>query len=74
MVSADDPYGVIPDGMILGSDVLMLHTKACPRCSGDLALVEDVGDTYFSCVQCGYMNYQVKGGPQQLATALIPTR
>lgn len=57
----------------MGTDILMLHPKACPRCSGDLALVEDVGDTYFSCVQCGYMNYQLKGGRDQLAPALAPS-
>ena len=74
MVFADDQHEVIPNGMILGMDTPMLHTKACPRCAGDLALVEDVGDTYFSCVQCGYVNYQVRGGPQQLTPAVTPTR
>jgi len=52
----------------------MLHTKSCPRCSGDLALVQDVGDTYLSCVQCGYMNYQVKEARPQLAPALHASR
>ena len=37
----------------------MLHPKACPRCSGDLSLVQDIGDTYYSCVQCGAISYQV---------------
>ncbi len=36
----------------------MLYTKACPRCQGDITRVEDVGDTYFSCVQCGYTSYK----------------
>jgi len=36
----------------------MLYTKACPRCHGDMTRVEDVGDTYFSCVQCGHTSYQ----------------
>jgi len=52
----------------------MLHTKACPRCSGDLALVQDVGETYFSCVQCGHMSYQLKGVRDQHAPALTPAR
>lgn len=36
----------------------MLYTKACPRCQGDISRVEDVGDTYFSCVQCGHTSYK----------------
>ena len=52
----------------------MLHSKACPRCSGDLALVQDVGDTYLSCVQCGYLTYQVNTGRQQTAPALARAR
>lgn len=35
----------------------MLFTKACPRCQGDVSRVEDIGDTYFSCVQCGHTSY-----------------
>ena len=35
----------------------MLYTKACPRCQGDMSRVEDIGDTYFSCVQCGHTSY-----------------
>ena len=54
--------------------VPMLHTKSCPRCSGDLALVQDVGDAYLSCVQCGHMDYGVKTGRQQLATATASNR
>lgn len=52
----------------------MLHSKACPRCSGDLALVQDVGDTYLSCVQCGYLTYQVNSGRQQTAAAVARSR
>lgn len=37
----------------------MLHPKACPRCSGDLSLVEDIGDSYLSCLQCGFVSYQL---------------
>ena len=31
-----------------------LLTKGCPRCGGDLSRVNDVGETYYSCVQCGH--------------------
>jgi hypothetical protein len=43
----------------------MLHTKACPRCTGDLTLVRDVGDTYLSRVQCVYLSYQLNEARQQ---------
>lgn len=36
----------------------MLYTKACPRCEGDITRVDDIGDTYFSCVQCGHTLYK----------------
>lgn len=36
----------------------MVIPKGCPRCHGDLAYVSDIGDTYYSCVQCGFMQYQ----------------
>lgn len=36
----------------------MMLVKACPRCRGDLSLVRDVGDSYFSCLQCGHVLYQ----------------
>lgn len=35
----------------------MIAARACPRCRGVLTLVEDVGDTYHSCVQCGHVAY-----------------
>lgn len=31
-----------------------LLTRGCPRCQGTLSKVEDVGETYYSCVQCGH--------------------
>ena len=31
--------------------------RACPRCRGALAWVEDIGDSYQSCVQCGHVVY-----------------
>jgi len=36
----------------------MVITKGCPRCQGDLAYVDDVGDAYYSCVQCGFVEYK----------------
>jgi hypothetical protein len=33
---------------------MRLLTKACARCQGDLTRVDDIGDTYYSCVQCGH--------------------
>ncbi|MDA0256819.1 MAG: hypothetical protein O3C25_03650 [Chloroflexi bacterium] len=35
----------------------MLRIKACSRCEGDLTLVLDLGESYFSCVQCGQVTY-----------------
>lgn len=35
----------------------MMRIKSCPRCRGDLAFVEDLGESYFSCVQCGHIAY-----------------
>jgi len=33
--------------------------KSCPRCAGDMSLVQDVDDDiYFSCLQCGHILYQ----------------
>jgi Zn ribbon nucleic-acid-binding protein len=74
MVSADDPSALVPSGATYGTDRPMLHTKSCPRCSGDLALVQDVGDAYLSCVQCGHMDYQLKSTRQQLAPATAASR
>ena len=48
----------------------MLITKACPRCRGDLAHVSDVGDSYYSCVQCGHIVYRL--GPALLAARPAP--
>jgi hypothetical protein len=31
----------------------MFWLKACPRCHGDLHEVNEVGDSYVSCLQCG---------------------
>jgi len=36
----------------------MVITKGCPRCQGDLAHVDDIGDSYYSCVQCGFVKYE----------------
>lgn len=31
-----------------------LLTGGCPRCGGTLSKVDDIGETYYSCVQCGH--------------------
>lgn len=31
-----------------------LLTGGCPRCNGTLSKVDDIGETYYSCVQCGH--------------------
>ena len=45
----------------------MVIPKGCPRCHGDLAYVSDIGDSYYSCVQCGFVQYQ--DAPSQDAAA-----
>jgi ribosomal protein S27AE len=46
---------------------MMVITKGCPRCSGDLAFVSDIDDVYYSCVQCGFVQYpDASGAPQPL--------
>jgi hypothetical protein len=37
----------------------MVIAKGCPRCRGDLAYVDDIGDAYYSCVQCGHVVYRL---------------
>ncbi|MEI7925018.1 MAG: hypothetical protein WCI61_02335 [Chloroflexota bacterium] len=44
----------------------MVITKGCPRCQGDLAHVDDIGDEYYSCVQCGFVKYQHADAPRIL--------
>ena len=69
MISADDLTERTAPRFDQRTDVMiMLHPKACPRCSGDLSLVEDVGDTYLSCLQCGFVSYQLPAGRQQAPT------
>jgi ribosomal protein S27AE len=74
IVSADDSSERCSRRGDDGTEPPMLHSKACPRCTGDLALVQDVGDTYLSCVQCGYLTYQVSAGRPQTAPALVRGR
>lgn len=45
----------------------MIYTKACPRCQGDITRVEDVGDTYYSCVQCGHTTYRAPSAEDAVA-------
>ncbi len=37
----------------------MVIGKSCPRCQGDLAFVDDIGDSYYSCLQCGHVVYRL---------------
>jgi hypothetical protein len=37
----------------------VIAATACPRCRGTLTRVQDVGETYHSCVQCGHVVYGV---------------
>ena len=50
----------------------MVMAKSCPRCRGDLAYVDDVGDSYYSCVQCGHIVYRL--GPAIMAQATAQER
>jgi len=36
----------------------MIAKHACPRCRGTLTRVADIGETYYSCVQCGNTVYE----------------
>ena len=37
----------------------MLMLKACPRCRGDVARIEELNDeVYFNCLQCGFLAYR----------------
>lgn len=36
----------------------MIANHACPRCRGTLTRVDDIGETYLSCVQCGNTIYE----------------
>jgi len=38
---------------------MQVFNRSCARCQGDLARVEDIGDTYYSCVQCGNVVYRL---------------
>ena len=49
----------------------MVITKGCPRCHGDLAHVDDVGDSYYSCVQCGFVKYEHAAAPRVLREVIV---
>jgi hypothetical protein len=51
----------------------MLRIKACARCEGDLTLVVDLGESYFSCVQCGYVSYAAAPGDRRPEGGLAPS-
>ena len=42
---------------------MVIRIKGCPRCSGTLTQVEDLGEAYLSCVQCGYVTYRLVVAP-----------
>ena len=46
-----------------GAVIRMVKLKGCPRCAGDLYLVEDRFGKYLSCLQCGYLR-DVEKGPE----------
>ena len=50
----------------------MVMAKSCPRCRGDLSYVDDVGDSYYSCVQCGHIVYRL--GPALVVQAAVEER
>ena len=52
----------------------MVITKGCPRCQGDLAHVDDVGDAYYSCVQCGFVEYEHQAAAPRAIFEVIPAR
>ncbi len=52
----------------------MVITKGCPRCQGDLAYVDDVGDAYYSCVQCGFVRYERGAFGLRAIHEVIPPR
>ncbi len=52
----------------------MLIAKSCPRCRGDLSLIRDVGDTYFSCLQCGHVSYEAPGEAEPIPIELPASR
>ena len=57
--------------------------KACPKCGGDLEVVEEIFETYVGCLQCGLeltlvqekvlrMRGRVPVAPRAHAPALFP--
>ncbi len=51
----------------------MFWLKACPRCHGDLHEVNDVGDRYITCLQCGRIltDEQEKSLPRTISHASV---
>lgn len=39
-----------------------LRFKACPKCRGDLQLVDDLYGRYWECLQCGFIR-DLEGAP-----------
>lgn len=38
----------------------MVWLKSCPRCSGDIFLERNVGESYMMCLQCGHVLTQAQ--------------
>ena len=60
---------VAADAVLSGTErrCKMMRRKGCPRCRGDLHVVRDVGESYFSCVQCGFVSYEALAPPVAVA-------
>ena len=42
----------------------MVLSKACPRCSGYLMLIDDDFNPYLSCFHCGHVVYRASPPPR----------
>lgn len=52
----------------------MVITEVCPRCRGTLTRVQDIGDVYHSCVQCGHVIYGAVPEPATEALHAVEAR
>ena len=53
----------------------MFWLKSCPRCHGDLHDINDVGDHYISCLQCGrILTVEQEKALPQATIRLMPRR
>jgi len=49
----------------------MLYLKACPRCQGDVQLVNDVDGPFLGCLQCGF---RVTSGHREVIGGRTPEK